>query len=203
MDRMTETTHPRAALPPGQRQIDFFPRFGRRLSQPPPIVPARPTVVFGGALTAPIEVALDELVGHGRRELRADFHCVAGWSVTGLSWEGVAFADVYERYVAPAVAPGTTVTHLRVRGLDGEHFVAELDDLLADLRVKPGSRREECLQGLLGYALKQDESGLLFVPALVEAFADAVSRSKAGAAGASARWKKPDADASGDPSADF
>jgi DMSO/TMAO reductase YedYZ molybdopterin-dependent catalytic subunit len=129
---MTETTHPRAALPPGQRQIDFFPRFGRRVSQPPPIVPARPTVVFGGALAAPIEVALDELVGHGRRELRADFHCVAGWSVTGLSWEGVAFADVYERYVAPAVAPGTTVTHLRVRGLDGEHFVAELDDLLAD-----------------------------------------------------------------------
>lgn len=129
---MTETTHARDALPPGQRQIDFFPRFGRRVDQPPPTVPAHPTVVFGGARTAPIEIAVDELVGTDPRELHADFHCVAGWSVTGLQWEGAAFADVYHRYVAPALAPGTVVTHVLVRGLDGEHFVAELEDLLAD-----------------------------------------------------------------------
>ena len=129
---MTETTHPRAALPPGQRRIDYFPRFGRRLAEPPPPVPTHPTVVFGGTLTAPIEIAVDELLGTDRRELRADFHCVAGWSVTGLAWEGVAFVDVYRRYVAPAVVPGTIVTHVMVRGLDGERFVAQLDDLLAD-----------------------------------------------------------------------
>ncbi|OIJ25836.1 molybdopterin-dependent oxidoreductase [Nocardioides luteus] len=129
---MTATTHPRAALPPGQRRIDFFPRFGRRVAEPPPTVPAHPTVVFDGALAAPIEIAVAELVGTARRELRADFHCVAGWSVTGLIWEGVAFADIYHRYVAPAVAPGTIVTHVIVRGLDGERFVAQLDDLLAD-----------------------------------------------------------------------
>lgn len=129
---MTETTRPRTTLPPGQRQIDFFPRFGRRVDQPPPAVPAHPTVVFGGALTAPVEIAVDELVGTDPRELHADFHCVAGWSVTGLQWEGVAFADVYQRYVAPALTPGTVVTHVLVRGLDGEHFVAELQDLLAD-----------------------------------------------------------------------
>lgn len=129
---MTETTRPRAALPPGQREIDLFPRFGRRVDQPPPTVPAHPTVTFGGALTAPFEIPLDELVGADRRELAADFHCVAGWSVTGLVWEGVAFADIYQRYVAPAVTPGTTVTHVMVRGLDGERFVAQLDDLLAD-----------------------------------------------------------------------
>ncbi|MET8520475.1 molybdopterin-dependent oxidoreductase [Nocardioides sp. NPDC004968] len=129
---MTETTHARAALPPGQRHIDFFPRFGRRVDQPPPTVPEHPTVVFGGALTTPIEIAVEELVGKDRRDLHADFHCVAGWSVTDLQWEGVAFAEVYRRYVAPALAPGTIVTHVRVRGLDGELFVAELDDLLAD-----------------------------------------------------------------------
>ncbi|MFE6506780.1 molybdopterin-dependent oxidoreductase [Nocardioides sp. NPDC057767] len=129
---MTETTHPHVALPPGQRRIDFFPRFGRRVAQPPPTVPADPTVVFGGALTAPVEIALDELTGADRRELHADFHCVAGWSVTDLHWEGAAFADVYQRYVAPALVPGTTVTHVMVRGLDGEHFVAQLEDLLAE-----------------------------------------------------------------------
>ncbi|MFJ9392063.1 molybdopterin-dependent oxidoreductase [Nocardioides sp. NPDC101246] len=129
---MTKTTHPRAALPPGQQRIDFFPRFGRRVDQPPPEVGARPTVVFGGALTTPLEISVDELVGADRRELDADFHCVAGWSVTDLHWEGAAFADVYQRYVAPALTPGTTVTHVMVRGLDGEHFVARLEDLLAE-----------------------------------------------------------------------
>ncbi|GGU21758.1 molybdopterin-dependent oxidoreductase [Nocardioides albus] len=128
---MTETTHPRTGLPPGQRRIDFFPRFGRQNDQPPPTVPEHPTVVFGGALTTPIEIAVDELVGADRRDLHADFHCVAGWSATGLHWEGAAFAEVYQRYVAPAVVPGTTITHVMVRGLDGEHFVAELADLLA------------------------------------------------------------------------
>lgn len=89
-------------------------------------------MVFGGVLTTPVEIAVDELVGGDRRDVHADFHCVAGWSVTGLHWEGTAFADVYQRYVAPAVPPGTVITHVLVRGLDGEQFVAELADLLAD-----------------------------------------------------------------------
>ena len=126
------TAHPPGVLPPGQRQISFFPRFGRRTNQPPPTVGDHPTVVFGGALTAPIEMTVEELVSSDRRHVHADFHCVAGWSVTGLHWEGVAFADVYQRLIAPAVPPGTTVTHVRVRGLDGEAFVAELRDLLAE-----------------------------------------------------------------------
>ena len=129
---MTDVAHPRGALPPGQRRIDFFPRFGRHTDQATPTVREHPTVVFGGALTAPIEMTVDELVSTDRRDLHADFHCVAGWSVTGLHWEGVAFADVYQRFVAPAVVPGTIVTHVMVRGLDGESFVAELVDLLAD-----------------------------------------------------------------------
>ena len=136
MPQSTQSTQPASrpapTLPPGQRRIDFFPRFGRRVDLPPPTVPEHPTVVFDGVLTAPVEVAVDELVAAGRRGLDADFHCVAGWSFTDLHWEGVAFADVYHRYVTPALPTGTTVTHVVVRGLDGEHFVAELADLLAD-----------------------------------------------------------------------
>ncbi len=122
--------HPPGVLPPGQRQIDFFPRFGRRTDQPPPMVDDHPTVVVGGAVSAPIEIDVEELVGGDRRDVHADFHCVAGWSVTGLHWQGVAFADVYQRVIAPAVALDTTVSHVMVRGLDGEQFVAELRDLL-------------------------------------------------------------------------
>ena len=134
---MADAAHPPTAyspgvLPPGQRRIDFFPRFGRRTDQPAPTVGDHPTVLVGGALAAPIEMRVEELVGGDRRDVHADFHCVAGWSVTGLHWEGVAFADVYQRLIAPAVVPGTTVTHVMVLGLDGERFVFEVEDLLAE-----------------------------------------------------------------------
>ncbi len=130
---MANAAHPSpGVLPPGQRRIDFFPRFGRRADQPPPVVNDHPTVVFGGAVIAPIEMTVEELVGGERRDIHADFHCVAGWSVAGLHWQGVAFADVYRRLIAPAVPPDTTVTHVLVRGLDGEQFVAELRDLLVE-----------------------------------------------------------------------
>lgn len=135
MSNASKTTTRRSTtgeLPPGQRRIDFFPRFGRRVDEPPPAVGEQPTVTFGGAVGAPIELDVAELIGDERHAVEADFHCVAGWSVTGLRWEGVRFADVYHRVVAPALDSATTVTHVDIRGLDGEHFVADLDDLLAD-----------------------------------------------------------------------
>lgn len=119
-------------LPPGQREIDFFPRFGRDTGHPPPSAGDHPTVTFGGALTTPIELSIAELTAEQRHSIEADFHCVAGWSVTGLRWEGVRFADVFERVIVPAVDPATTITHVDIRGLDGEHFVAEIGDLLDD-----------------------------------------------------------------------
>lgn len=68
------------------------------------------------------------------------------------------------------------------------------EDLLIGLRVKPNSKRARLVQGLIGYALKVDADGLLFVTAIDDAFADATKRGKAGAAGASARWDKTKAE---------
>jgi DMSO/TMAO reductase YedYZ molybdopterin-dependent catalytic subunit len=108
-------------LPPGQREIDGFPRFGTHFHEPPPQVPAQPTLeAEGKRWTLP-------LTDLPRREITADFHCVAGWSATGLRWEGVPFAAFYERLSA---APG--VTHVRFACLDGFFSVALLEDLLAD-----------------------------------------------------------------------
>jgi DMSO/TMAO reductase YedYZ molybdopterin-dependent catalytic subunit len=76
-------------LPPGQGAIDGFPRFGTHFHHPPPAVPAQPTLEVGGAVSEPFALALAELKTMPRREVVADFHCVAGWSVTGLRWEGV------------------------------------------------------------------------------------------------------------------
>jgi DMSO/TMAO reductase YedYZ molybdopterin-dependent catalytic subunit len=106
-------------LPPGQRRIDGFPRFGTHLHHPPPRVPEAPAIEITGAVTEPVSVPLERLARLPRTERTADFHCVAGWSATGLRWEGVAFASFYRELVEPALRPGVDVTHLRFRGLDG------------------------------------------------------------------------------------
>lgn len=119
-------------LPPGQRRVDGFPRFGTHLWRPAPTVPESPVIKVRGAVEGPFEIPLSELAELPRRELTADFHCVAGWSATDLHWEGVAFDTVYRTYIEPALPPATTVTHLVFRGLDGYGAVIQLEDALAD-----------------------------------------------------------------------
>src|SRR3712207_5037538 len=69
------------------------------LTAPPPAGPADPTIEIGGAVNDPVVLPLADLAGLPRRELVADFHCVAGWSATGLRWEGVAFETFYREVI--------------------------------------------------------------------------------------------------------
>jgi DMSO/TMAO reductase YedYZ molybdopterin-dependent catalytic subunit len=119
-------------LPPGQRAVDGFPRFGTHLDRPPPTVPDDPVIEVDGAVVEPFAVPLADLATLPRREIVADFHCVAGWSATGLRWEGVPFAAFYRAVVQPALQPGARVTHLVVGGLDGYRVVVALEDALAE-----------------------------------------------------------------------
>lgn len=119
-------------LPPGQRAVAGFPRFGTHIHHPPPPIPADPVIEIEGALTEKITLSVAELAKLPRRELRADFHCVAGWSATGLLWEGVSFAALYRTQVEPLVQPGAQISHLVFEGLDGYRAVALLEDALAD-----------------------------------------------------------------------
>ncbi len=119
-------------LPPGQHAVDGFPRFGTHLHQPPPAVPADPAIEVAGAVREPARLRLAELGGLDRRLLRADFHCVAGWSATGLEWEGVPFAAFHRELIEPRLAPGTDVTHFVFAGLDRYRAVVAAEDALAD-----------------------------------------------------------------------
>jgi DMSO/TMAO reductase YedYZ molybdopterin-dependent catalytic subunit len=119
------------ALPPGQHAVDGFPRFGAHLDQPPPAVPADPVIAIDGDVAEPFSVPLADLTTLPRRELAADFHCVAGWSATGLRWEGVAFETFYRAIIEPSLRPGASVTHLVFGGLDGYRSVVTLEDALA------------------------------------------------------------------------
>ena len=117
-------------LPPGQRWIEGFPRFGTHLNQPPPEVPADPEIQVVGAVTTPFSLSLAELAALPRRSVTSDFHCVAGWSATDLHWEGVAFEEVFRTVLAPAAEPGADITHLVFEGLDGYRSIVELEDAL-------------------------------------------------------------------------
>jgi DMSO/TMAO reductase YedYZ molybdopterin-dependent catalytic subunit len=119
-------------LPPGQRAVNGFPRFGTHLHRPPPPVPHDPVIKIGGAVTEPFSVPLAQLAALPRRRLTADFHCVAGWSATGLRWEGVAFETFYLRIVEPALQPGAPITHVVFGGLDGYRSMVSLQDALAE-----------------------------------------------------------------------
>src|SRR3954462_8433905 len=119
-------------LPPGQRAIDDFPRFGTHLHRPAPPVPADPAIEVGGAVAQSVAVPLAELAALPRRELTADFHCVSGWSATGLHWEGVAFAAFYRAFIEPALPSGAAIPHLVFVGLDGDRSGATIEDALED-----------------------------------------------------------------------
>jgi DMSO/TMAO reductase YedYZ molybdopterin-dependent catalytic subunit len=117
-------------LPPGQRKVDGFPRFGGPFK--PPTVPANPALDISGAVREPVTVALSELSTLPRTELTADFHCVAGWSATGLHWEGVGFTTFYRSIIEPQLSPTTAVTHVVFRGLDGYRAIVDIEDALQE-----------------------------------------------------------------------
>jgi DMSO/TMAO reductase YedYZ molybdopterin-dependent catalytic subunit len=117
-------------LPPGQTAIRGFPRFGTHAYNPPPPVPAEPSLEVGGAVDDPLTFPLRELQALPRREVVADFHCVAGWSATGLRWEGVPFAAFHRELLAPHAT--ATVTHVKFVGADGHWSVALLEDVLGE-----------------------------------------------------------------------
>lgn len=89
-------------------------------------------IEVSGAVTKPVTVPLADLATLPRREMIADFHCVAGWTATNLHWEGVSFVTFYRRVVEPLVRPDTSITHIIFGGLDGFQSVVSIEDALAD-----------------------------------------------------------------------
>jgi len=119
-------------LPPGQREVRGFPRFGTHGDHPAPAIPAEPGLEVAGPVVAAFTTSLGELTDLPRTEVVADLHCVAGWSATGLRWEGVRFRDFFRERIEPALLAGRSVTHVAFVGRDGYRPRAGLEDLLAD-----------------------------------------------------------------------
>src|SRR4051812_20524746 len=119
-------------LPPGQGPPRTFPRFGVHFTDPPPQIPPHPAIEGRGAGATRIEIGLADLKDMPRRTLVADFHCVAGWSVRDLEWEGVPFRALWEETILPQAKPDAEVTHLVFVGLDGFGSALTLEDALGE-----------------------------------------------------------------------
>jgi DMSO/TMAO reductase YedYZ molybdopterin-dependent catalytic subunit len=117
-------------LPPGQEAIPLrpfgFPAYVAR--RPDPTSP--PVVTIRGEINAPVLCDVGDLTEQlGRRHVRADLHCVATWSATGLEWSGVAFADFWSWL--GEVAELGNVGWLLLTGADGWRACLSLPDALA------------------------------------------------------------------------
>lgn len=120
------------SLPPGQRDVGSFPRFGIALWEPPPPI-AEPAIIrVAGAVARPIEVPVSRLAELQRRDIVADFHCVTGWSVSDLHWSGVAFRMFYESIIVPEARPESGVSYILFEGADGFRTTLTLADALDD-----------------------------------------------------------------------
>jgi DMSO/TMAO reductase YedYZ molybdopterin-dependent catalytic subunit len=137
--------------PPGQRVIGSFPRrFGLAFRAPPPPIAEPALIRVAGALARRLEVQVSHLAKLPRRELVADFHCVTGWTVSGLHWGGVSFKTFYESVILPEAGADPAVTHVLFRGADGEHSTLLLEDALDDevlLADRLGGAPLECGHG--------------------------------------------------------
>jgi DMSO/TMAO reductase YedYZ molybdopterin-dependent catalytic subunit len=123
---MTDDTR----LPPGQYEIDHFPRFGlTQFAYRFPKQTRRVHLKVAGDVGESIVVA-EELRDLPRVELTADFHCVTTWSRRSLAWSGFRFTDFFEHIVVARASPAADATFVILRCHDGYAVSLRLEDLL-------------------------------------------------------------------------
>jgi DMSO/TMAO reductase YedYZ molybdopterin-dependent catalytic subunit len=117
-------------LPPGQYELQEFPRFGlRKFAERFPRESDLIALTIAGEVERSVIVA-DEIRELERVDQTSDFHCVTTWSRRGLRWSGFRFVDFFERIVRSRARPLHEATFVVFRCQDG--FAVGLP--LADLR---------------------------------------------------------------------
>jgi len=130
MDVASNVSAERSALPPGQRELKEFPRFGIVSFAKHPIRGTDIRIEVSGAFERPIVLTANELAMLPRVTLRRDFHCAAGWSYRELEWSGYRFADVWTRLIVPHAQRVSEHALVVLRGEDRFRTSLPLADLL-------------------------------------------------------------------------
>lgn len=118
-------------LPPGQYELDEFPRFGlSQFASRFPKETSRIQLRIAGEVEEAITVS-DELRRLPRIEQTSDFHCVTTWTRRSLKWSGFRFSDFFEQIVSRS-RPRPDATFVVFRCQDGYAPNLPLADLMAD-----------------------------------------------------------------------
>ena len=118
-------------LPPGQVEVDDFPRFGlMNFAFRFPTQTERIEIAVDGDVERPARFAA-ELESLERVEQVSDLHCVTTWTRRSLRWSGWRFRDFYEQLVVPRVRPEASANLVVLRAPDGLAQSLPLEDTLA------------------------------------------------------------------------
>ena len=118
-------------LPPGQIEIQDFPRFGwGAFAFRFPANPAHLEIAVEGDVAESL-VVREELAALPRVDQVSDLHCVTTWTKRSIRWSGFRFRDFYEAIVEPGAKPHPEASVVVLRGQDGYAGRLPLGDLLA------------------------------------------------------------------------
>lgn len=124
-------THNNGTLPPGQRAIADFPRFGVVEFAKRPLKSKDIRLEVSGPFERPLILTATELAALSRISITSDFHCAAGWSHRAAKWSGFRFRDVWEKLIVPHARPGSDIGFVVFRCQDGYRTALPLSDTLA------------------------------------------------------------------------
>ncbi len=139
--------------PPGQKYIPGFIIY--RILGQPEVKLDKWFLEVGGLVEKPLKLTYDELIGLGTIKVKLDFHCVTGWSVRGVEWEGVPVRKILDMAGIREEARWVYAV-----GLDGYSAIIPLRDILVeDALVVTGMNNERL-------SLEQGFPARLFIPHL-------------------------------------
>jgi DMSO/TMAO reductase YedYZ molybdopterin-dependent catalytic subunit len=122
-------------------------RFYSVVDEVKPRTPADYTLNVSGLVRSPRTFTFADLQALGPVRMTSEFHCVTGWTVPGVAWQGVVLADLLDR-----VGLDPAARALRFRSFDG----AYTESLTLDQ-----ARRRDVLvaTSMLGAPITHDHGG--------------------------------------------
>jgi hypothetical protein len=128
---------------PGTGAPDVFRGWGERTVDPqdPRSILDSWRLTVDGMVENPMTFTFAELIALARQDQVTDFHCVEGWSVYDVPWNGVHLSTIFE-----LVRPQAAVTHVAFHTIDEQYN----ESLPLDVALEP---RTLMGYGVGGYTL--------------------------------------------------
>lgn len=121
----------RKGLPPGQKPIKRLLKWGKdhpTIEGSVPKIDLRKWILtIEGEVKKPIKLSWNDLLKLPTVESVSNFHCVEGWSVLDLKWEGIRF-----KHIVNMIEPEDTVKFVSFECADGYTTSLSLEELLGD-----------------------------------------------------------------------